>query len=125
MAATYNAGSILHTVKKALGIDAGYTAFDPDIIMHVNSAFDTLHQLGVGPEPAYSIEDDSSEWSDFLADRKDMDSVKTYVYLRTRQLFDPPSNSFVMEAIDKKISEIEWRLNVSSETPADNSDVKG
>lgn len=106
------ADSILNSTKKALGLDAGYDAFDPDIIMHINSVFSTLQQLGVGPEDAFAIEDESSTWDSFIGSNKNINSVKSYMYLRVRLLFDPPATSFAIAAFEKQIKEVEWRLSV-------------
>lgn len=108
--------SILTSTKKILGLAADYDAFDLDVITHINSAFSTLTQLGVGPAAGYMIEDDTKEWSDFInpADNQ-YNAVKTYVYLRVRMVFDPPATSFVIDALKKQIEELEWRLNVHRE----------
>ena len=108
--------SILTSIKKLLGIAKDYKHFDDDIIMHINTVFLSLAQLGVGPETGFSIEDDSAEWTEFLtADHKLFEAAKSYVYLKVRLLFDPPTSSAVMEAINRNISEIEWRLTVAAE----------
>ena len=49
--------SILQSVKKMLGIIPEYTNFDDDIIMHINSVFMILQQLGVGPKEGFAISD--------------------------------------------------------------------
>lgn len=108
--------SILDSVKKVLGIDAAYTPFDTDIIMHINSAFSTLNQLGVGPINGFMIDDNAATWSELIATDMRLNNVKTYVFLRVKVLFDPPSTSFGLEAIQKQILELEWRLNVTVET---------
>lgn len=107
--------SILTTTKKALGISADYTAFDPDIIMHINSVFSTLNQLGVGPAVTFMIMDDTETWSEFIGTNQDINSVKTYMYLRVRLYFDPPATSFALAAMEKQIEELGWRLNVQGE----------
>lgn len=107
--------SILNNVKKILGIAEDYTAFDLDIITHINSAFSTLAQLGVGPTLGFMIIDSDAVWSDFIADDPRFNSVKSYVYLYVRRLFDPPATSYLIAAVDKQIEELEWRLNVSRE----------
>ena len=107
--------SILNSVKKVLGLEETYTSFDVDILMHINSMFGVLHQLGIGPDAGFVIEDDSSVWSDFLDDDVLLNSAKTYVYLRVRMLFDPPTTSYLITAMEKQISEIERRLNVYRE----------
>lgn len=108
--------SILTSIKKLLGIDEFYDHFDEDIIMCINSAFSVLNQLGIGPQEGYVITDSTQTWTDFFGDRKDIELIKTYVYMKTRLIFDPPSSSSVIEAFNKQISEFEWRLNVSVET---------
>ena len=107
--------SILNSVKKVLGIQEDYTAFDVDILMHINTVFSILHQLGLGPEDGFVIEDDTPTWDTFLGDDLRLNSVKTYVYLRVRILFDPPSTSYLIESLNKQIQELEWRLNVVRE----------
>lgn len=107
--------SILTSTKKILGISADYTAFDLDIITHINSAFSTLTQLGVGPVEGFVIEDDSADWNDFIPDDNQFNAVKTYVYLRVRIVFDPPATSYLLDALTKQIQELEWRLNVTRE----------
>lgn len=107
--------SILNSTKKILGLDAGYTVFDQDIITHINSAFSTLTQLGIGPAGGFAIEDDNAEWANYLETETKMESVKTYVYLRVRQLFDPPATSYLVTAMEKQITELEWRLNSTRE----------
>lgn len=108
--------SILISTKKILGIAADYTAFDLDVITHINTAFSTLTQLGVGPSGGFMIEDDTLTWDDFVTDDiQSVSSIKTYVYLRVKMLFDPPPTSFVIDALQKQILELEWRLNVHRE----------
>lgn len=108
--------SILTSIKKLLGIEEEYEHFDPDIIMHINSVFMILTQLGVGPSEGFTIEDDTSIWTDFVPDTTKIESVKTYIYLKVKLLFDPPLSSAVIESINRTISELEWRLNVAAET---------
>ena len=105
--------SILTSIKKLLGIDEEYTQFDNDIIMHINTVFLNLTQLGVGPEEGFLIEDDAATWDDFIGDSSQLQAVKTYVYLKVKLLFDPPLSSSVIESINRIISELEWRLNVA------------
>ena len=111
--------SILLTIKKMLGIETDYDGFDVDIIVGINSAFMSLNQLGVGPEIGYSITTIDDEWADFLVAATNLEGVKSYIYLKTRLLFDPPSNSFLVDSISKQISELEWRLNVQADTVAE------
>jgi hypothetical protein len=107
--------SILTSTKKILGIAEDYTVFDLDIITHINSAFSTLTQLGVGPAVGFMINDASAVWTDFIAEDFQYNSVKSYIFLRVRQLFDPPSTSYLISAVERQISELEWRLNVHRE----------
>lgn len=110
-----NIKSILDSVKKLLNIPTEYDAFDPEITIHINSVFDTLTQLGVGPKAGFEIEDSEEEWEDFLGQDKRLKSVKSYMYLRIRLLWDPPTNSFAIESMSKQIKELEYRLNVTAE----------
>jgi hypothetical protein len=89
--------------------------FDLDIITHINSAFSTLTQLGVGPAEGFMIEDATAVWSDFIGDDIQYNSVKSYVFLRVRLLFDPPATSYLIAAYEKQIQELEWRLSVLRE----------
>lgn len=107
--------SILNSIKKILGIADDYTAFDEDIITHINTAFSTLTQLGVGPREGFMIEDEDAAWTDFTEDRLEFNAVKSYVYLRVRMLFDPPTTSYLINAMNEQIQELEWRLNTSRE----------
>lgn len=107
--------SILKSTKKILGLDPEYMVFDLDIITHINTAFSTLNQLGVGPVNGFSIEDDEATWSDYLVDDLKLSSVKTYVYLKVRLIFDPPVTSYLIATFEKQITELEWRLNVQRE----------
>lgn len=108
--------SILTSIKKLLGITEEYNHFDEDLIMHINSVLMILTQLGVGPKTGFMIEDKSTTWSDYLPEATNLQSVMTYVYLRVRLLFDPPTSSAAMEALNRQISEYEWRLNVVAES---------
>ena len=107
--------SILTSTKKILGIDADYTAFDLDIITHINSALATLTQLGIGPTTGFMIEDATETWEAFLGTDLNLNPVKSYVYLRVRLLFDPPTTSYLMTSMKEQLQEIEWRLNVYRE----------
>lgn len=109
--------SILTSIKKLLGIAEEYTHFDNDIIMHINSVFTTLTQLGVGPSEGFFIEDDSTYWTDFISDMSKLHAVKTYIYLKVKLVFDPASvGSSTLASYERQIQELEWRLNVIAET---------
>lgn len=105
--------SILTSIKKLLGIEEEYTQFDADIIMHINTVFLNLTQLGVGPSEGFLIEDDAAIWEDFIGDSSQLQAVKTYMYLKVKLLFDPPLSSSVTESMNRMIAELEWRLNVA------------
>lgn len=111
--------SILLTVKKMLGVSEEYHAFDIDIITDINAVFLTLNQLGVGPILPYSITGDEETWQDFLGEQYDyLAGVQTYVYQRVRLLFDPPTNSFLVDAMKKSCEEFEWRFSIQPKTQA-------
>ena len=107
--------SILLSTKKALGISEDYTAFDPDVIMHLNAALAVLNQLGVGPTEGFAIFDESPTWEDLLGDDPRYNSVKTYIFLRVRILFDPPTTSYLISALNDQLREYEWRLSTTRE----------
>jgi hypothetical protein len=106
--------SILTSIKKVLLIDVSDTSFDQDVMMHTNSALSTLTQLGIGPPSGILIEDATTTWDDFVSDNR-LNMLKSYVYLRVRLLFDPPSNPKVFSAMQAEIAEYSWRLNVVRE----------
>ena len=108
--------SILTSIKKLVGIAEDYTVFDTDFIIYINSAFATLNQLGIGPVEGFSIVDASSEWSDYGVATPMLDHVKSYVYLKVKIIFDPPTSPTVLDAYNRMIQETEWRLKVASET---------
>ena len=110
--------SILTSVKKVLNVDESYTAFDEDILMHINSVFSTLTQLGVGPATGFAIEDETATWDAFLGTDPRLNNVKTYVCLRVRMLFDPPTTSYLIDAMKEQIRELEFRMNVYREETA-------
>lgn len=109
--------SILTSIKQLLGIPEEYKHYDPNIIMHINSVFTVLKQLGVGPEKGFRIEDDIATWSDYITETEELtfDSVKTYVYAKVRLIFDPPASSAHIEVLKELIKEFEWRLTSDAE----------
>jgi hypothetical protein len=110
--------SILNSTKKILNIDPAYTQFDQDILTHINAVFSVLQQLGVGPVGGFFVTDNSATWDQFLAtadEQVQLNLVKSYVFLKVRMLFDPPTTSFLLESMNKQIGEFEWRLNVMRE----------
>lgn len=110
--------SILTSIKKTLGMAEDYTHFDPDIIMHINTAFMILHQLGVGPEKQFRITGAYETWDEFIGE-EDLDAVKTFISQKVKLVFDPPSSSTVLASIEKTAGELEWRLNVAAESASD------
>ena len=107
--------SILTSVKKLLGIEEDYTHFDADIIMHINTVFMILNQLGVGPEEGFSITDKTSVWDDYITDLQNFEAVKSYMFLKVKMLFDPPTGSAVTESYNRTISELESRLSMAAD----------
>lgn len=107
--------SILTSTKKILGLEEDYEAFDLDIITHINTVFFSLNQLGIGPIKGFMIEDKTSVWGDYVSEDLNLNAVKTYVYLRVRLLFDPPTVSYLVSALQEQVKELEWRLNVYRE----------
>lgn len=107
--------SILTSIKKLIGPEENNTEFDEDFIININSAIMRLNQLGIGPPEGYSIKDKEDKWSDLLGDRKDLDAVKTYIYLKVRLVFDPPQSGFLVDAIKGQITELESTLNIQAE----------
>lgn len=116
--------SILTSIKKLLLVPEDYKQFDNDIIMHINSVFMTLTQLGVGPSDGFFIEDDSLEWADFVDDVTKVQAIKTYIFLKVKLLFDPGSiGSSTLAAYERQIQELEWRLNVIAESDTTNTNT--
>lgn len=107
--------SILTSIKKLLGIAEDYTHFDNDIIMHINSVFLILTQLGVGPQEGFVIQDATALWTDFVADDKNLELIKSYTYLKVKIMFDPPLSSAVLDSTNQLIKEYEWRIQVASD----------
>lgn len=108
--------SILISVKKEIGITEECADFDQDVIDAINSVFADLYQLGVGPSEPFVIENDRKKWKDFFGDRKDLNSVRSYMYLRVRLIFNPPQQSFVLASMERQIEKFEFRLNLQAET---------
>lgn len=93
--------------------------------MYINMAIMSLTQLGVGPEIGFTISSDLEMWSDFIGERKDIEAVRTFIYLKVRLVFDPPANSFLVEAMERQIRELEWRLNIQVDKPTTETTVEG
>ena len=105
--------SILMTIRKLVCGDPYADHFDTDLLVHINACFSILNQLGVGPEKGFVVTDETQNWSDYTADSTVLNLVKTYIALKVRLIFDPPLTSSVLEAMNKEISQLEWRLNVA------------
>ena len=103
--------SILNDVKKNLGLLPDYVEFDSDILMHINSVLSTLNQLGVGPEDGYEVTGQTPDWSAIIGTEHRLNFVKTWVYLKVRLLFDPPTTSYTIAAFERQIEELTWRIN--------------
>lgn len=106
--------SILNTIKKLLGLDASYAPFDLDIMVHINTVFSNLTQMGVGPANGFMIKNDTETWASYFVDDTIdeilQQQIKSYIYLKVRLIFDPPANGNLMEALNKNASELEYRL---------------
>lgn len=104
--------SILTSIKKLLGINEEDTNFDNDIIMHINSVFFTLKQIGVNSTKNFSITDKTSVWSEYILPTQNLEAIKTYMYLKVRLLFDPPLSTALLQAMESNADEYEWRIMV-------------
>lgn len=107
---------ILETIRKLVGGSEGNDAFDTDLLIHINSTFSALTQIGVGPSSGFLVAADS-KWSDFLGDEIKLEMVKSYVYLKAKLIFDPPQNSSVAQAMKQQADEFEWRVSVEVDPP--------
>ena len=107
--------SILRSIRKMIGPDETYTHYDTDLIIHINSVLAVLTQLGVGPSEGFFIQDESATWNDFLGNDPKLEMVKSYVYMKVKLAFDPPSSSAVIDSMNRSISEFEWRTNMAAE----------
>ena len=110
--------SILNSTKKSLGLAEAYTAFDPELIMHINSVLGVINQLGIGPGEGLAIVDATTTWDALISTDVRYNPVKTYMYLRVRMLFDPPTTSYLIEAMNSQKAELEWRLGTLRESVA-------
>lgn len=108
--------SVLQSIKKLLGIPASHDEFDQDILTHINTAFATLKQLGVGPVEGFVVTGEEEQWVAFLGGKpSDFQSAKTYVYLKVKSYFDQPTSSYHTNAVKEQLAELEWRLNSARE----------
>lgn len=100
--------AILDDIKKQIGIVPDYDVFDDQLLMDINAAFATLHQLGVGPEEGFLVEADT-DWDEYISTER-LSFIKSYVSMKVRVMFDPPTSSFALDALNKQIAEYEWRI---------------
>jgi len=107
-----NEESILITIKKLLGLGKEYTLFDPDVIVHINTVFSNLSQMGVGPEEGFVINTEDEKWSDFLGPTLHTQNIITYIYMKVKIMFDPPANSTLLQSLTKVSDELEYRLYI-------------
>lgn len=105
---------VLIDIKKLIGFDEDYNAFDQDIVIQINSALSILKQIGVEVLSNVTI-DGSEDWEDILGEHADIEMIKNYIYMKTKLVFDPPVNGSVMESIKEQIKEFEWRINFEIE----------
>lgn len=108
--------SILTSIKKMIGINKDDDSFDTDIIVHINTALADLTKIGVGPSEGFSIQDAAATWTDFIPKDPLFESIKTYVYIQVKLVFDPPQNSTHLKALEDRAKKLEWDLNITAET---------
>ena len=111
------ANSIFNSVKKVVGLLGDDGSFDEDILLHINSVVSTLRQLGLSIPADFYVEDDVQTWQDLLGEFRDLDLVKSYMTMKVRLMFDPPSSSFGLKSMEEMVKEYEWRINVLTDQP--------
>lgn len=109
--------SILDSVKKMIGPSVEYTVFDDDLIMYINSVFNILRQLGIGPTEGYEITSKYNLWTEFLPAGPKLNMVKPYMYAKVRLMFDPPQNGTITQAMKDIVDEFEFRMRMDTEIP--------
>lgn len=109
--------SILHDVKQMVGQEWDDSTYDVDIQTHINSIFFDLQQIGVGPEEGFAIDGPEVKWDAYLGSDKNLNAVKSYIYIRVRLLFDPPTNGFLVTSLQQQADKLEWRLMVHTDPP--------
>ena len=107
--------SILDSIKLILGVDTEYDAFDSEILMAINSSFMSLTQLGLGPAEGFKVPNKATTWADILGTRQDLESVRSYIGIKSRILFDPPANSYILQALQDSATEFQWRIRAQLE----------
>lgn len=106
--------SILTSIKKLLGIQEEYTVFDADIMIHINTAFAILNQLGVGPAEGFMIEGPEEIWDEYIEDYN-FTMVKSFIYIHVRLAFDPPTSTALLESMKRTLDELTWRLELEGQ----------
>ena len=104
--------SIFNSIKKMLGLSSDYYAFDTEILIHINSVFALLHQVSELLQADFRITGPNETWGDYIGNAAVVEFVRTFVYLRVRMLFDPPTGA-VLDAMKDQIRELEWRLSIA------------
>lgn len=117
--------SILGTIKTMLGLTSDVTAFDQELITHINSMFTILNQLDIGPDAGFMIYGYDEVWGDFVEDVTLTTMVREFIYLKVRMIFDPPASSVVSDAFNQRIAELEWRMNIQAERLAALAEKEG
>lgn len=112
--------SILTSIKKMLGVDEYCEHFDPEIIMHINSALTVLNQLGVGPTSGFFITGSNETWDELIPNQKNLEFIKSYLFMKVKLIFDPPSSSSLLDSMSRLISELEWRIQVAADPVSTN-----
>ena len=111
------ADSIFNSVKKVVGLLGDDDSFDEDILLHINSVVSTLRQLGLSIPADFYVRDDVQTWQNLLGEFRDLDLVKSYMTMKVRLMFDPPSSSFGLKSMEEMVKEYEWRINVLTDQP--------
>lgn len=117
-------GSILIKIKQALGIQADETSFDTDVLMHINTAIMSLAQMGLKNAEGFMVTDSSAVWEDLSDNKTVIGACQTYIYIKTKLVFDPPNHSFVITALQESLRENEWRLSIELDPVSDNKEVE-
>ena len=114
---TSSSDSILNTIKKMLGLDPEYDAFDQELVVFINTALSNLHQIGVGPVNGFMINGSEESWSELLPSETKtiIQNVKSYIYITVKMLFDPPGATNHSNALSESLKELTWRISVKRE----------
>lgn len=109
--------SIFESVKKVVGLLGDDDSFDEDLLLHINSVVSTLRQLGLSIPADFYVRDDDQTWQNLLGEFRDLDLVKSYMAMKVRLMFDPPTSSFGLKSMEEMVKEYEWRINVLTDQP--------